>query len=94
MQHTQCCGLYLLCTQHNAVQKVLKTKKVRRERGRRTIKYVLRRVELFDTALVHKGEPIAYGNDAVPRFGPPPFEACVVEVGDRPVETALTLRFD
>ena len=39
-------------------------------------------------------EPIGYGNDAVPRFGPPRFEACVVEVGDRPVETALTLRVD
>jgi len=50
--------------------------------------------KLARTVLGVPREPIGYGNDAVPRFGPPAFEACVVEVGDRPVETALTLRVD
>ena len=36
-------------------------------------------------------EPIAYGNDAKPRFGPPPFEACLVEVGGDRTEVVLTL---
>lgn len=39
-------------------------------------------------------EPIAYGNDAKPRFGPPSFEACVVEVGSGSREVTLTLVFE
>ena len=36
-------------------------------------------------------EPIAYGNDAKPRFGPPPFEACAVEVAGERLEVVMTL---
>ena len=39
-------------------------------------------------------EPIAYGNDAKPRFGPPAFEACLVEVGPAPHAIELVLRVD
>jgi uncharacterized protein (DUF2141 family) len=36
-------------------------------------------------------EPVAYGNDAKPRFGPPSFDACVVEAGSGSREVTLTL---
>lgn len=39
-------------------------------------------------------EPIAYGNDARPRFGPPSFEACVVEVGPGPSTVRLVLQVE
>lgn len=50
--------------------------------------------ELDRTLLGMPREPIAYGNDATPRLGPPAFEACVVEVGAGPVEIDLTLRVE
>jgi uncharacterized protein (DUF2141 family) len=54
--------------------------------------------ELARTVLGVPREPIAYGNDAKPRFGPPPFEACVVgaDVGESEAggTVSLTLRFD
>lgn len=36
-------------------------------------------------------EPIAYGNDAKPRLGPPPFDACAVEVAGERIEVVLML---
>jgi uncharacterized protein (DUF2141 family) len=36
-------------------------------------------------------EPVAYGNDAKPRLGPPSFDACVIEVGNDRAGTTLTL---
>ena len=39
-------------------------------------------------------EPIAYGNDAVPRLGPPAFKSCLVEVGPGSTKTRITLRFE
>ncbi len=37
-------------------------------------------------------EPIAYGNDAEPKLGPPPFKSCLVEVPESGAAAVMLLR--